>query len=278
MSRKLREKNAIVLGLTNDLANHDGERTIFAPLENLGLLTKTLKYFQPNYIIHLGGVSFANHDDALLYYRVNVVGTDNLLRACFDQCPDIRKIILASSAAIYGDPKLDNILESQPPCPLNHYGISKLSMEYLALTYSNKLPILITRPFNYTGPGQDSKFLIPKIVAHFRREDPVIELGNTAIIREFSDVRDIVENYVALLRRKETGFVNMCSGNSNSFADIISILRDISGHVITVKINPKFVRDNDLKRLVGDATKLRRLTNYTPKYSLKKTLTDMLNA
>ena len=86
--------------------------------------------------------------------------------------------IIASSANIYGNTTAGAISEKVPPNPANDYAVSKLAMEYLVRTYMNRLGIVITRPFNYTGVGQNSRFLIPKIVAHFVERRPQIELGN----------------------------------------------------------------------------------------------------
>jgi len=206
-----------------------------------------------------------------------VVGITNV-HAQHSEAPNVKKIILASSAAIYGNPvAVDFVSEKQPPAPTSHYGCSKLAMEHIAHNYAEYLPILITRPFNYTGPGQPSAFLIPKIVSHFKNKRETIELGNTAIIREFSDVRDACLNYIELLDQPGTGTVNLCSGIANSFDDVLTTFKALTGHDITVQTNPKFVRKNDIVRLVGDNTNLQKMTGYTPNYSLKQTLSDMLN-
>lgn len=248
-----------------------------APLENITAIKSALKDVRPNYIIHLAGISFTNHDDALNYYDTNVLGTENLLKACLDECPNVKKIILASSAAVYGNPKVDFISEDQLLRPISHYGCSKLAMEHIARTYMDELPILMTRPFNYTGPGQNKAFIVPKIVEHFRGKKTNIALGNIDVIREFSDVRDVSQNYIALLESAENGAVNLTSGTANQFHDIIKTLQELTGHEISITINPKFVRKNDIDRLVGDDKRLQKLTGRTPQFKLKQTLQDMLN-
>ena len=240
-------------------------------------LTHAVDLTNPDYVFHLAGISFANHKSALPYYDVNVIGTENLLKACESHATQIKSIVIASSAAVYGYPKNDFVSEEDDLTPVSHYGVSKLAMEHITRTYSETLPITIVRPFNYTGPGQPEHFLIPKIVDHFAKRKAVIELGNSNIIREFSDVRDIVQYYCALLEQKSVGTVNLCTGQSNSFADVINTLTHITGHKIVIEKNPKFVRKNDLLRLVGSPEKLVSKTQTQASYTLNDTLEAMLN-
>ena len=90
-------------------------------------------------------------------------------------------------------------------------------MEYLAKTYMTRLGIVITRPFNYTGVGQETRYPIPKIVSHFTARAPHIELGNTDVARDFSDVRDVARAYRLLAEARPIGEIfNLCSGGSHS--------------------------------------------------------------
>src|SRR4051794_18523595 len=133
---------------------------------------------RPDYLVHLAAISFVQHADAEAFYRVNVIGTLNLLQAISYARLWLRRVLVASSANVYGNATAGTISESQPPQPVNHYAVSKIAMEYLVRTWCDRLPIVLTRPFNYTGVGQEPHFLVPKIVSHFKRREPVIELGN----------------------------------------------------------------------------------------------------
>jgi nucleoside-diphosphate-sugar epimerase len=148
----------------------------------------------------------------------------------------------------------------------------------MAATFRDALPIVITRAFNFTGPGQPEPFLVPKIVAHFRRKATMIELGNTDVIRDFLDVRAVVEAYRRLLDcPKALGeTLNICSGQGVSLREIISLLEAETGHRIEVRVNPKFVRANDMHRLVGSPGKLRSLIGPLPEMPFSTTLRDML--
>lgn len=248
-------------------------------LTDKSAVKKMLDFVKPQYIIHLAAISFVGHQDQSAFYNVNVFGALNLLEVAAELQLDLKKIILASSANIYGNPSnVEKITEGQQPSPVNHYAMSKLAMEYMAKLWFDKYPIVITRPFNYTGPKQATNFLIPKIVEHFKQSKKQIELGNIDVSRDFSDVRDIAACYVHLLDADiQSEIVNLCSGNVYSLSSIIEKMEQIAGYKIEVKVNPDFVRSNEIKVLGGDNTKLFRLTGFKPTISLEQTLLDMYN-
>ncbi len=239
-----------------------------------------LELVKPDYIVHLAAISFVGHSDQTAFYDVNVFGALNLLEAAKELQLPLKKVILASSANIYGNPDIvGKIDESASPSPVNHYAMSKLSMEYMAKLWFDTFPIVISRPFNYTGPGQADNFLIPKIVSHFKKGATTIELGNIDVARDFSDVRDISKAYVCLLESSVgSEIVNLCSGNVITLEDIISKTEKIAGYKINVKVNPDFVRENEIKVLGGDNSKLKLLTGFSPSIDFDKTLFDMFHA
>lgn len=235
-----------------------------------------LEQIKPDYIIHLAAIAFVAHQNVEEMYRVNLFGTLNILQAISELQLAPKKILIASSANVYGNPKTDVVDENCCPLPVNHYANSKLAMENMVRTYFDKLPIIITRPFNYTGVGQHINFLIPKIVAHYKRGEKIIELGNTDVIRDFSDIRFVVEVYRKLLESSACAtLVNLCSGRGYSLDEILEQMNKLANYRINVKINPNFVRNNEIKKLVGSNKLLFKLIGEQETYSLFDTLADM---
>jgi nucleoside-diphosphate-sugar epimerase len=245
-------------------------------LTNRDAVERTVLRASPDVVVHLAAVTFVGHDATEDFYRVNVLGTLNLLEALAKLKSAPAGVIVASSANVYGTPAVEVLDESMCPAPVNHYANSKLAMEHMVRNWFDRLPIVITRPFNYTGPGQADHFLVPKIVKHFRERAPFIELGNLNISRDYSDVEDVTAAYVALLESNaRSEVVNICSGRSIALLEIISTMTDIAGYEIEVRVNPEFVRANEILRLVGSTAKLRTLVNLPPPRPFADTLRRM---
>ena len=241
-------------------------------------ILKALKKHKPDYIVHLAGISYVAHDSSEEFYKVNTVGTTNLLDAVLELNLNIEKIVVASSATIYGNQHTEILDESLCPNPVNHYGASKLAMECLAKNYFSKLPIIITRPFNYTGLGQAEHFLIPKIVNHYKNKKNSIELGNLDVKREFNDIRFVCEVYKKLLESESRSeVVNIASENPIALMDIIDIMNKISGYKIEVKVNPSFVRKDEIKTLCGSSKKLFSIVGEIELGMLDDMLIEMLH-
>ena len=113
--------------------------------------------------------------------------------------------------------------------------------------------MIVTRPFNYTGPGQEPVFLVPKLVDHFVRRAPRINLGNLDLFRDFSDIRRVVEVYVRLVAQPiQHAVVNICSGRTIHLGSIIELLQEMSGHTIKVVKDPALVRPGEARTIQGD--------------------------
>lgn len=232
---------------------------------------------RPEKVAHLAAIAFVAHGIVEDIYRTNIVGTRNLLEA-LSIAGSANAVLLASSANIYGNRVSGAIDESVAPDPINDYAVSKLAMEFVARLYQDKLPIIIARPFNYTGVGQDKNFVIPKIIDHVRRKAETIELGNLDVARDFSDVRDVALAYAALLTDAGAAgkVFNICSGEAHSLGDVIAMVKEISGRDFSITVNPAFVRQNEVKMLWGDRSEIERVTGQRPAYALHDTLAWML--
>ena len=238
-----------------------------------------LKIVEPDYFIHLSGISFAAHGNSEDFYKVNTIGATNILDAFLELNLKPQKIILASSATVYGNQGLEVLDESLCPKPANHYGASKYAMECLSGSYFDNLPIIITRPFNYTGVGQAENFLIPKIVKHFKEKKKFIELGNLDVNREFNDVSFVCDIYEKLLKcEKVSETVNICSGRGIKLLDVIDMMNEIAGYSIDVKVNPAFVRKDEIRSLTGSSEKLFNMIGRVEQCSFRETLKKMYEA
>lgn len=241
-------------------------------------ILKVLEIVKPDFFIHLSGISFTAHGNNEDFYKVNTIGTINILDAFVELNLNPEKIIIASSATVYGNQGVEILDESMCPKPANHYGASKYAMECMTKNYFDKLNIIITRPFNYTGVGQAEHFLISKIVKHFKEKKEVIELGNLDVSREFNDVTYVCEIYKRLLECESKGeVVNISSNNGIKLLDVIDIMNKLASYKIDVKVNPAFVRKDEIKSLTGSTKKLFTIINEIKQKEINIFLKEMYN-
>lgn len=235
---------------------------------------------KPSVVLHLAGITTTLHADIGELYAINVLGAVNLLAALAQLSARPRLVIMASSATVYAPPDGEMpIGEDFRLDPKTHYAASKRATEDVARLYGDRLPVLVTRPFNYTGPGQSTTFLVPKIVDHFVRKAPEIELGNLDLYRDISDIERVVEVYARFLSADiASGIVNICSGRTIFLHDIVSLLEDISGHRIEIVQNPALMRRNEARTILGSAARLEGMVGTLPNPDLGTTLRRMYDA
>jgi nucleoside-diphosphate-sugar epimerase len=276
VEKSLVQSGFYVIGIGNKESFKDNYFQV--DLLDISSLKKIVSFVRPDYVIHLAGIAFVESKMPNLFYEVNLIGTRNLLSCIATLSDSPKKVILASSANIYGHQVPGSIKESAVPNPVNDYAISKYSMELIAKLWSNEFPITIARPFNYTGLGQTNHFVIPKIVSHFINKSPMLELGNLQVCRDFSDVRTVAEIYVALLQDKLSDFkvVNICSGRSISLNYIISLCERYSNYRPNVSVNPKYVRSNEIEELYGSTDYLYSLLPSISPIPIEETIKWML--
>jgi len=274
MAEELSRAGYEVFGLEGE---QPGQAVDLRDREALGSLVRSI---QPEVVVHLAAVAFVAHEDVADLYTSNLLGTRNLLEALARCERRPERVLLASSANIYGNAAASGPIEEDcTPLPENDYAVSKYSMELLARCWRDQLPIIITRPFNYTGVGQSRSFLLPKLVDHFARGAREVELGNIDVFRDFSDVRMVVDAYRRLLAQGVPGEVyNVCSGRVYSIRQVLDMLAELAGYAIEVKVNPAFVRANEIRHLGGSNRRLVAAIGELADIPLPETLAWMYGA
>ncbi len=282
VARKLRAAGYRVTGTAMPGAMpgaRSGADIVHIDLTDRAAVARMVLQVQPDVVVHLAGIAVVAHADAEQFYRVNIGATRNLLEALAALARKPSAVLLASSANVYGNAGAGMIDERTPAAPANDYAVSKLAMEHMARLWSDKLPIVIVRPFNYTGVGQREHFLLPKIVNHFRSGARLIELGNLAVARDFSDVRTVAQAYRRLLAACPAGETfNVCSGQAHTLGSVIETVAALAGYEIEVRVNPALVRADEVLVLIGSNDKLYQAIGRIAPIPLADTLRWMFEA
>lgn len=249
-------------------------------LRDLHSLTQALSHFRPSAVVHLAGIAAIGHSNIGEIYSANVSGTANLFGALAAAKIEPQIVIVASSAQVYAAQNGNAPLsEDSPLAPKSHYAVSKRTAEDIARIYSSRFPVIVTRPFNYTGPGQSPSFLVPKIVQHYAEGKSKIRLGKLDLFRDFSDIRRVVEAYYRLVSGAiDPDTVNICSGRSVHLVDIPKILEEISGCTIEVITDPSLFRDDEPHVIAGSPSRLESLVGPLPNPEFRETLFEMYKA
>jgi len=240
---------------------------------------------RPSHIYHLAGISAVDvsWSNPRLTFEVNVLGAYNLFEAAMS-LPSPPRILNVSTSQVYASS--DGILtETSPVRPNNPYAASKAMGELLPVQYRKSIGggILTARSFNHTGPGQSPTFVLPSIAKQFAEmgaglRPARLTVGNIEVKRDFTDVRDVVLAYSALLDKGRTGEIyNVCSGSSIRLTDIIGKFQELAGIAIEIDTDPALHRSDEVSQILGDATKIRRETGWSPQIPLEKTIRDLLD-
>ena len=252
--------------------------------ESVSLLDKEklmgiIKKYQPNVIIHLAAIALVTHDNVGEIYNVNVQGTENLLEAVQECCDNRTRVILASTAGVYGNQEVEKYREDLPYNPANNYSYSKMITEYLGKRYKDNLEIITIRPFNIIGVGQSENFLIPKLVEHFANRKEKLSVGNISSFRDYVDVEYCAEVILELIQREKIDFdvLNICSGIPTSGEMVLQLLQEMTSFKPEIEISKNFVRKNEVWRMIGDTTRLSKFMNGKKSQSVKDILLKMLD-
>ena len=242
---------------------------------------------QPDGVFHLAGVAFVPDAQAnpTLAFDINAIGTIRVLAAVQSRFPRARVVSIGSSE-VYGliDPRDLPLDESVALRPISPYAASKAAADLAAYQWAEGVGVDVVRarPFNHTGPGQRVVFVCPDFATQIARIErgecePRIAVGDLDVIRDFSDVRDIVEAYIVLYEQGERGEAyNICSGVGRTIRRILDDLIELSGTAVEVVVDPAKLRPRRVPEFVGSAAKLRQRTAWRPRHDWAETLASVL--
>jgi GDP-4-dehydro-6-deoxy-D-mannose reductase len=246
-----------------------------------------LRATRPDAVYHLAGLSHVGEswDAPETVFRVNATGALSVLRACADA--GVERVLVVGSADEYGvvDPEDLPITEETPIRPITPYGASKAAADVLALQafLGDGLGTLRVRAFNHTGPGQSSTMLVPglaeRIATAERSGQREISAGRLDVVRDLTDVRDVVRAYRLLVERGTPGGAyNVCSGRGVSAREVAGLLLAMSELPLALVVDPDLLRTVDVPSLVGSPAKLKAATGWEPEIDLQTTMRDVLHA
>ncbi|AZD11484.1 GDP-mannose 4,6-dehydratase [Pseudomonas chlororaphis] len=242
----------------------------------------------PDAVIHLAGQTFVPEAfrDPARTLQINLLGTLNLLQALKARGFS-GTFLYISSGDVYGQVSENDlpIDERQPPSPRNPYAVSKASTELLCLQWgmSEGWPVMVARPFNHIGTGQLDSFAVASAARQIARiklglQAPRLEVGDIDVTRDFLDVADVVNAYLALLRSGVPGQVyNICSGQEHSIRSLIQQLADIAQVEMELVQDPARLRRAEQRRVCGSHARLQAVTGWTPETTIKQSLRAILS-
>ncbi|WP_421908304.1 GDP-mannose 4,6-dehydratase [Methanolacinia petrolearia] len=254
-----------------------------ADLKDLLEIEAIIKEIETDYILHLAAQSSVAES-----WNTPVESFMNNMNAFLNIIETVRhnelntRILSVGSSEQYGIiPEEDlPVSEDVQQRPGNPYAVARVSQENLAGVYAKGygLDICCTRSFNHCGPGQKDNFVVSSLVKQFVMiakglQEPVLHIGNGAVIRDFLDVHDVVEAYFSLLSKGKSGEAyNICSGVGRSIVDIIEMLSGIYGIDVEIRQEASRLRPADNPRIIGSNKKICRDTGWKPKISFEETL------
>jgi GDP-4-dehydro-6-deoxy-D-mannose reductase len=248
-------------------------------------LAEAVRKAKPDVVYHLAATTSISEGEADPQgaMEVNLTGTLHLLEAIRKEIPGAL-LVHISSSEVYGKvpPEENPIREDRPEAPVHAYGLSKLLSEQLVRFYERRhgISAIILRPFNHIGPRQSDRFVCASFVKQLvsielGRTSPVLRVGNLDPVRDFTDVRDMVEAYRLAAEHCEPGSLyNIASGQGTSIADLLSQMLSLIHSQIEVREDPNRVRKTEIPVLIGDATSLTEKTGWQRRFALRETLSD----
>jgi GDP-4-dehydro-6-deoxy-D-mannose reductase len=269
---------ANLAGVIDRVRIHGGDVTRFEDVR------RAIAGSRPDAVVHLAGqaVPTLASADPVAAVSLNVLGTAAVL-AALETEPKTR-LVLASSADVYGAPERVPVNEDAPVRPANVYAATKVAAEALTRELASRhgAPVVILRPANQNGPRQHpglaaSAFAKQIAQAEAGLAEPVVRHGRLDAERDFIDVRDMARAYAAALALGEGGTFNVGSGEAVAIAEILDTLIALARIPVRAEIDPSRVRGGDPTRIALDATRFRQQTGWSPRITLADSLRDTLD-
>jgi GDP-4-dehydro-6-deoxy-D-mannose reductase len=240
---------------------------------------------EPRAVVHLAALSSvgASWEEAGETWRVNAVGTVNVLVAARIEAPECR-VLVASTGEVYGRASCVPTPEDEPLEPLSPYAASKVAAE-VACDQARRagLDVVVARSFQQEGPGRDERFAVGSWAAQIARAEEAgggsVRVGDLSAKRDIIDVRDVCRAYELLLDSAVPGGTyNVAGGRAVEMREVLELLVGLADAPIEVEPDPARTRPSDLPLVCGDASRLRDATGWEPMISLEQTLADTLDA
>lgn len=267
--------------------DHPRIQTLHGELTDSASITEIVDQARPDIILHLAAASSVAHSwhDPETVYRTNILGQLHLLEAARSM-KTMPTVVIASSAEVYGRDGHDHkpIIEDAPLRPLSPYAVTKAVQDLQAGQYfaAHGLPTVRLRLFNHTGPGRPPHFVassFAKQIAEIEQglREPVIQVGNLDVSRDFTDVRDVARAWrLAALHGRAGEAYNVCSGRPTLIRKLLDILLDATDISIDIETDPTLLRAGEIDSLFGDRSMFSNTTGWRPSIELEQTLVDLL--
>lgn len=219
-------------------------------------------------------------------FEINAVGVLNLLEAIAPAAHDCY-LLCVSSAEVYGAPEPGDLPldEAAPIRPVSPYGSSKAAMETLVAQYARGYSVRagVVRAFNQIGPGQAPEFVASSLCRQVAEAELrsggrfEMTVGNVSAARDFTDIRDSAQAYVAMVQNELAGTYNLCSGRPLKIEELIDQMGSCSRLEVGFKVDPALVRQSDPPLVVGSRRLLEDETGWRPRIPIAQTVSDMLD-
>jgi GDP-4-dehydro-6-deoxy-D-mannose reductase len=215
----------------------------------------------------------------------NLRTTLHLLEAAREHAPEAR-VVTVSSGEVYGPPDSLPVGEDAPLRPQNPYAVSKASADLLAAMYADAhgMDVVRARPFNHAGPGQSDEYVVSTVARQAAEgllagDGPLrIVTGSPEPSRDFTDVRDVARAYRMLAAPDVAADAyNVCSGTSVSVAELLALVKRVTGRELEHSVDPARVRAHEVMEIRGDPARLRAATGWEPAVALETTLADTID-